>query len=214
MRSGLIVTLPKFDLVTEYLSQFSEEVIEEADKIGVGCKSLKHKEANKMEFEKVLRNLDYNLIFFNGHGSPDSIMGYNNEVIIKMGQNEEILNDRIIYARACEAGESLGKFYESGKKGCFIGYDLKFEFWADKNWDSVPLKDEKAQLFLGPSNRVPISLLKGHSTQEAHEIGKKYLLKSIRRILKNPTEDSFLLISSLWNNFNGQVIYGNPEAKI
>ena len=81
----------------------------------------------------------------------------------------------------------------------------------DKTWDSVPLKDEKAQLFLGPSNMIPISLFKGHSAQEAHDIGKKHMLKSIRRVLKNPSEDSLWLISSLWNNYFGQVMYGNPE---
>ena len=132
MKTGLIITLPQFDIVTDYLSQFSEEVVEEAGKQGIKCKPLKNKDANRKEFEKVLSGLDYNFIFFNGHGSSDSIMGQSNEVLVKMGQNESILNNRIIYARACEAGEKLGKTYESCKEGCFIGYDLKFEFWADK----------------------------------------------------------------------------------
>ena len=214
MKTGLIITLPRSDLVTEYLSQFSEEIIKEAEVREVKCKPLKDEDANKEEFEKVLRRLDYNFVVFNGHGTQDTIKGNANEVLIKLGQNEIILNNRIIYARACEAGEDLGKVYESSEEGCFIGYCLKFEFWADKTWDSVPLKDEKARLFLEPSNMVPISLLKGHSGQEAHDIAKKYTLKSIRRVLKNPSEDSFWLISSLWKNYYSQTIYGNRGAKI
>jgi len=215
MRQGLIITLPRWDNVTEYLSQFSDEILKTADEQGIKYKALKDKFATKKEFEKVLNGLDYNFLVFNGHGSEESIKGQDNEIIVQKGDNEHILKDRIVYARACEAGAVLGEeAVKTSHDGCFIGYEHKFIFWADKSWDSVPLKDETAKLFLEPSNMAPISILKGHSTGEAHETAKKYTLKSIRRVLRNPTNESFWLASALWTNYNGQVIHGDSAATI
>lgn len=210
----MIITLPESDNVTFYLSKFSKEILEEASNQDVKVKSLPEESANQKEFEKVLKNLDYNFIMFNGHGSSDSIQGHKNEPLIVLGQNESILSNRIVYARACEAGDELGKIAVDGNDGCFIGYSNKFIFWADKTWDSVPLKDETAKIFLKPSNTIPISILKGHSTGEADKISKDYMKKNIRKVLKTDSDESYWLASALWGNLNGQVLYGNSNAKI
>jgi hypothetical protein len=52
MNKGVIITLPRWDNLTEYLSQFSSQIIEEADHQGVKCKSIEGKDANKNNFEK------------------------------------------------------------------------------------------------------------------------------------------------------------------
>ena len=206
------MTLPKWDNVTEYLSQFSNQIIEEADHQGVKYKSIEGKDANKINFEKILRGLDYNFIVFNGHGSPSTIKGHKNEVIIEVGNNESLLNGRIVYARACEAGAELGKSCTEKNNGCFIGYSLPFVFWADKTWDSIPKKDETARLFLEPSNMVPISLIKGHTAKEAHKTSKLHILKNLRKEVKKNTEDTPLIIEGLLNNYHGQVLLGNENA--
>ena len=58
MNKGVVITLPRWDNVTEYLSHFSNQIIEEADSVGVKCKTLDGKDANKINFEKVIKNLD------------------------------------------------------------------------------------------------------------------------------------------------------------
>ena len=68
MKKGLIMTLPKWDNVTEYLSHFSKQIIEVADKNGISFKYLEEKDANRKNFEKVVNNLDYNFIVFYGPG--------------------------------------------------------------------------------------------------------------------------------------------------
>ena len=88
MNKGIIITLPKWDNVTEYLSQFSNQIIKEADARGVKYKPLEGEYANKINFEKVLKGLDYNFAVFNGHGSPNSIKGHKDEIIIKLGNND------------------------------------------------------------------------------------------------------------------------------
>lgn len=215
MKAGLIIVLPRWDDVTEYLSQFSSFVIDEANNKSVPVKQINNEDANRKEFEKVIDKLNYNFVVFNGHGSDESIKGHKNEVIIKADDNEFKISGRIVYARACEAGKVLGKLYgKEGEKGCFIGYNAPFKFWADSSRAGNPLKDNTAKLFLEPSNLIPMSILKGHKTQEANENSKKQMLKNLKKIIRSNVQESFLLAEDLWNNYEGQVLYGNSEADI
>ena len=64
MKKGLIITLPRHADVTEYLSQFSKEIIEEANISDVPCKKLEDYDANRKNFEKVLEKTNYTKISF------------------------------------------------------------------------------------------------------------------------------------------------------
>lgn len=177
MKKGIIITLPRHDDVTEYLFQFSKEIEKTISEKGINIKILKDDEANKEEFEKVVNKLNYKMIIFNGHGSNNEINGQKG-FIISLGINHNLLKERIVYARSCNAGAELGKACtENTKEGCFIGYDRPFHFYVDTLRVGNPLKDNTAKLFLEPSNFVPISLIKGNSTGMANENSKNNFLK-------------------------------------
>ena len=214
MNKGVVITLPRWDNVTEYLSHFSNQIIEEADSVGVKCKTLDGKDANKINFEKVIKNLDYSFVVFNGHGSPESIKGHKDETLIEVGKNEELLKGRIVYARVCEAAVVLGKLCVEDNNGCFIGYNFPFVFWADRTWDSVPQKDETARLFLEPSNMVPISLIRGHNAKESNRKSKLHILKNIKKEIKKNDKDTPMIVEGLLNNYYGQVLLGNGDARL
>ncbi len=215
MQKGLIITCPRYDDATEYLYYFSKIIIEEAKNRNVKLKEITDEEVEINNFSKIVTKLDYNLIVLNGHGSADSIYGYKDCVLIKVGENEHLLNGRITYARSCNAAQILGeKCVESNKESCFIGYSLPFVFVMDARWSAKPHNDNKAKLFLEPSNLIPISLIKGQSTQDAYENSKKQILKNLKKVINSKEADSFVLTWALWNNYFGQVLLGNPEAKI
>lgn len=90
MERGIIITLPRYDDVSEYLSQFSAFIEHTAKSYGIKIKPLRDKEANRNEFEKVIKNLNYQFIILNGHGSDDEIYG-NKEFILKLGVNEYLI---------------------------------------------------------------------------------------------------------------------------
>ncbi len=214
MEKGIIITLPHHDDTTEYLSQWSFEIIEKADEKSIKVKKLEGEEANKETFEKVVKKLDYNMLIFNGHGSDKLIYGHNNNIIIEEGINENLLKDRIVYARSCESASSLGDKSTKSAEGCFIGYDQPFMFYVDSNWISNPKKDKVAELFLSSSNQISISILKGNSCQEAHDNGKKSIIKSIKKVLRGKTPDSYRIAEALLNNYLGQVLLGNKESRL
>ena len=215
MEKGLIITLPRYDDTTEYLSQWSREIIEEAKKKNIKFKELNDEGANKCDFEKVVKKLDYKLLVFNGHGAEDSIVGYRDEILVEEGKNEDILAERITYSRSCNSAASLGiRCMKNNVGGCFIGYGVLYMFYINQKWVTNPIKDKTASLFLSSSNLVPISILKGNSCWEAHQRSKKQTLKNMKNVLRTKTQDSFLIAQALWNNYVGQKIIGNFEAKL
>lgn len=213
MDKGIIITLPRHDDLTEYLSAFSKNVIKEAFDKGIKLKELKDKEATRSEFEKAVVRLNYSMIILNGHGTPSSIKGYKDEILVSMGLNEHLLKEKIVYARSCEAGINLGKsICSNSKNGCFIGYLAPFKFWARNSSAHDPTTDNVAKMFLEPSNLIPISLIKGSNTEEANQKSKRQMLKNMNKLLRNKDSLSITLARDLWNNYFGQVLFGNEKA--
>ncbi|MBU4070237.1 MAG: hypothetical protein KJ646_04610 [Nanoarchaeota archaeon] len=99
-------------------------------------------------------------------------------------------------------------------KGCFIGYKIPFMFLIDKTWIANPFKDKIAEIFFKTSNKVPLSIIKGNSTNDAHENSKKSMLKAIKKRLRFGDKDSGAIAEILWNNYLGQEIVGNKFAKL
>ena len=75
------MTLPRHDDITEYLSQFSQQIEDLANEKNIEIKSLRDREAVKIVFEKIIRNQDYKMIILNGHGSEDHINGYKETIL-------------------------------------------------------------------------------------------------------------------------------------
>ena len=217
MQKGLIITCPEHDDATAYLTYFSEDIIDEAEKKPLRSKKVSYNELNIGDFSKILTKLDYKLVVLNGHGSHDSIFGYKQNVIIQLGKNDYLLKERLVYARSCDAGAELGpECMEHTKEGCFIGYNLPFVFYMDSKWTTKPNNDRIARLFIEPSNLVPISIIKGHSAVESHNNAKKQMLKTMNKLIKEGKKEQEIpfYLEALWNNYLGQVIYGNMEAKL
>ncbi len=214
MKKGILMTAPRHDITTEYLSAFSISIEHSCNEKGIICKTLKGESANKEEFEKTLEKLNCDMVVLNGHGSEEAIAGHKNEILVKVGKNENILKEKIVYARSCEAASILGEKVVEKSGGCFIGYNLPFEFYYDENWITNPIKDNTARLFLDSSNIVPLTIVKGNSSNESHNRAKKQMLKNIKKVLRDKNKESFAIAESLWNNYLGQVILGNKKAKL
>jgi hypothetical protein len=215
MKKGLLITLPQHDDTMEYISVFSKPIIDEAEKRLINIKKIKRKEITKGNFEKIIKSLDYRMNILNGHGSPSCIFGHDNKPILIAGDNHNLITEKITYARSCHSGSILGRIsMENSKTGCFIGYNLPFMFFIDKTHQTNPSKDNTAKIFLEPSNNVPISILKGNSTSDAHENGKRQMLKAINKLLTDSNDQSLAFAEALWNNYIGQVIIGNKNAKL
>ncbi len=213
MRKLLLITRPQYEPTTHYLFYWNKKVIDFARKKKVDIIDLHRKRANKKEFTSVVVKRQPNLILFNGHGSSDSINGQDDKVLVKTGENEDLLKDKIIYALSCETAKVLGPKSVSMGTISYLGYDEVFIFYYSKDKVNRPLEDKVAELFLEPSNQVAISLLKGHTTREANQRSKASFLKNIQQLSTTESSETYLVRFLVWDMVH-QVCLGDQNAQI
>lgn len=188
-------------------------MIDEAKSKGITVLDLEGKKASKQKFVSYISRNNPHLIFLNGHGSKDSVAGYDNEVLLDEDNCEALLREKIIYARSCEAGASLGPFSIEKGAAAFIGYNKDFWLIRSKERGTKPLTDPIAKLFLEPSNLVPITLIKGSSTQEAYQKSQENMRRNFSYMISSKSsleerDAAFFLFS----NYTCQVILGDKQA--
>ncbi|MCX6802647.1 MAG: hypothetical protein NT067_06075 [Candidatus Diapherotrites archaeon] len=207
-----LITRPEFDDATLYLSEFSKKIIDFAKGKGFQVLDCVHAKANKKQVSRWLSEKKPELVMFNGHASDEFITGHKYEPIIRL-EDAGLIEDKIVYARACNCGKTLGKLFDNKKIGAFIGYERRFRFWINPSFTHSPQDDPCCAQVLDASNQIALALLKGVTAQEAHQRGITAYNKIIENLERSdaPQELRFILPSINWNA-TYQVCYGNQNA--
>ena len=215
MNKAILITRPDHDLITTYLFQWSERVIDLANKKHIKVLDLSSKKANEKNFTSYIVKNDPILVFFNGHGNKDIIAGYDNEPLVSANKNEKLLEKKIVYARSCDAAENLGELCIKNNALAFIGYKKKYTICYSHASVNHPLKDDIAELFITPSNLIPISLLKGNTVKDAYRKSQESMARKFSFMLStNATQAQRDSAPYLWINKKYQVLLGDPNASI
>jgi len=202
----LLLTRPRYDRPTHYLFYWAGLFIDEAKKKGVKVIDLDKGKSKKKKFHSYLAKQPIDTVIVNGHGNQKAVAGEDNEIILSTEDGAELLKDKTIFVRACDAGTILGKeIMKNGARG-FIGYIQPFMFLIDKNSFNKPLEDELAAPVLECSNQVGISLIKGKSATEAQQDSLDKYAETIDKYSSSEATNSFLLPILLWNR-TSQVCY-------
>lgn len=210
MSKSFLITRPEHDNTTNYLSRYSELIIEFSKKKGIIFFDFRKDRVIKAEIKKLINKKNPKLIIFNGHGTEDSVRGHKDETLVKVGENEDLLNGRMVYAVSCQSARVLGR---ESKAESYIGYNDDFVFVFDKNKTADPLKDNLAKNFLEPSNELVISLLKGNNAKESCDRSKNMFKKNINRLLTSEApHGSENIARYLFWDLRHQVLLGNEEA--
>lgn len=211
----MIITLPDYDPVTHYISTYARKIIEIAETHGIKPLILEGKNATKEKVTRAIKSTKPEFIAFNGHGNETAIGGHDDELLIALGENEELLEGRIIHSFVCSSGKVLGK--ECGAKA-FIGYNNWFMFVSDDNFMSRPLQDKIAAPIIQSALEAPIQIAKKNTVKEAYERSQE----AHQKILDNFTvsnseytaqELQAILPVLLWNK-TYQVMHGDGSARL
>jgi hypothetical protein len=209
MEDTILITRPDHDDTTFYLNKWSEPVISVIEKFGKKLIDLKQERANRKNLESFLKTQKINLLFFNGHGTDVSLHGHKNEIILDLN-NINLLNSQIVYSRSCRTAKTLG--YQAVKNGnarAFIGYKNDFIFPYDAAETANPERDKLCTPVLETSNMLIISLIKGKSPKEAHQISQDTATYWIRKLLSSrEIEAPHIIKFLLWNKTN-QIVWEN-----
>lgn len=212
MGETLLITRPEHDASTYYLSKWSEKIIDKAKDKSINVIDLHRKKANRDRVIGILKKRGPKLVILNGHGSDISVQGHNNEIILKEDDSEAI-KDKIIYARSCRSAKSLGQNSITQGALAFLGYKEDFILVFNSTNVRKPLEDKTAELFLEPSNYIPVSLLKGHTAGDANKRAKDLFRKNIERlIIEGPSSDDYYAIRYLLWDMSHQVCLGDEKA--
>lgn len=211
MNGTLLVTRPKYDDTTYYLFYWAGEIIKLAKQKGIKTLDLGRERAIKDELESMVAKMQPSFIFFNGHGNVDCITGCDNKILVRVGDNEKILEAKSVYALSCSSAKELGPASIDAGARAYLGYDNVFIFSYEINKISNPLNDKTAELFLGPSNQLVISILKGHTAGESYDKSQECFLQNIQKIAASQTSDLGLIPYLLWNKMH-QVCLGDKKA--
>jgi hypothetical protein len=215
MAETFFITRPNHEKRVAYLAAWSKELIDLADNKGLKVIDCFGKRANKKEVIGLLTKNKPKLVMLNGHGNEKEIAGQNDEILILANDNEGILKNKIVYARACCSAKILGGLAVNTGCDAYIGYVEDFIFYNDDNFCSRPLDDEVVALFLDPSNEIMRSLLKGHTAKEAFTKSQSAHKNIILKLITNETRDDFKkLLPFIFSNKICQTLLGNPEARI
>lgn len=210
----LLITRPNHDLATTYLYVWSQEIISLAKAKGIAIIDLEKEKVTRLSLEEYLANKRVGFVFMNGHGSEDRIGGYLDETIIDESTKPELVKSSIIYARSCNAGKKLGVVLVNKGVRAFIGYKTNFSFHFTVGSTTRPKEDRLAAKFLMPSNIVGSTLLKGGTAEEAHQRSKKLMTQNLYSLLSSTDKTFKDAAPAMYYNIMGQVLIGDPTAKI
>ena len=204
---------PCHDDVVSYLYYYSKTLLKESNNKGFKTINKDKENANKTVVTSVIKKNNPNFIMFNGHGSPTMICGHRDEVLIEKGKNHNLIKNRIIYSLSCSSASQLGTAVVDSKT-TFIGYVDEFALGMDMNSQAVVHKDERAKLFLEPSNLLVKSLLKGNSAKDAVTKAKNLMKVNISKLKTDPFPDAKDYLPYLYNNYLILEVMGDESATL
>jgi hypothetical protein len=212
--SKILFSRPWYDPGTSYLYAWTDELIAKAVQLKHDVIDLQNTKSNKATFTSHLKKSKPALVHLNGHGSSDVVAGDNHQPILD-SSNKEFTKDTIIYARACSSAASLGQqCVDSGAK-CYIGYIRPFIVRVDLTKMQKPMEDEIASYTLEPSNRVTMTLIKGHSAGEAVKRSQDLSKAKLQKLMSSEApEGAGHILMAVFSNMKNQVLLGAASAKI
>lgn len=213
---GILITLPDFDPTTKYISEWNKSIIVPA--MLRNCRDnhiLEKQKANRSHVKYTIEKENPRLLIFNGHGDDDCICGHNNEILIKLGENDNLLDSRIVHSFTCSSAGQLGV---KSKADAFVGFDDKFLFWMHRSSETKPLRDPLATPQIKSAITVPFEIVKGRSVNEAYDISQTAYASLIKEYTWNSSkytteEIQRVLPFLIWNKMHQKMI-GNGNAKL
>jgi len=213
MSKSLLVTRPNHDEPTNYLYHWSQSVIDETKRKQIPVYDLFGKKAIRTTFISYMQSRHPRLLFFNGHGDAEHILGWDNDILLK-ATDSNLISQAIVFARNCDSARTLGPTLVRKGIAAFIGYTRKFVFFTIKAKVSKPLEDKLARLFLGPSNLIPTTIIKGHSARVAYDRSRQEMIKNFRKMIKSTASFEERYASRwLWSDIRSQVLLGDKNAR-
>ncbi len=217
----MFVTSYDQDYVTSNISLWAFEIVKFAqDEKGIKVIHLNDKredsKATKQNVTNYLKKKKPQFVFLNGHGDERKVCGHKDEPIIIMGDNEYLLEDKVIYILACNCGVDLApSIVSKGKAKAVISYKERFCLPVNEERYCTPIKNDMVIAIKEMSNAIPRALIKGRTVIEAirsANIVWAYWDDKFQK--QDPSEKAETILWVLDHNIKSLSIEGDPDASV
>lgn len=210
----IVVTNPAHDVVTQYLDAWQEEIIGLAKKQkDTLIFELNGASTTKKDLTNLIEQKNPQFVIFNGHGSCDSIFGFQGCCLIKAEDNDNILAKKIVHSLTCSSAKILGPQCIKIGTLSYIGYDDDFEMYhLNKGTKKERRGDGIANLFLEPAFEAILSLVKGCPTEIAFNNSQNKYLSNLKSVIARNDPDLNIIAASLYHNLRCQTCLGDGGA--
>lgn len=213
----IVATNPADEVVVEYLDSWFTKVRDIiAQQDDISFIELRKDQASKDELTRIINEQNPDFVVLNGHGSEQSVHGFNQQVLVQCDDNESLLKNRIVHALSCSSGKILGpKCVAIGTKA-YIGYEQNFKLvHFGKRTKREQLNDEIASLFLEPAFEVVIALIEGNNVEQAFERSQEKYRKKLSLLIAGEMSSNVIEIAScLYHDMKYQVCLVDKGALI
>ncbi len=213
MNKNFLITRPHHDVKTSYIHAFTKWIVALAQDEDINMADLEGPKATRENVEKAIKKLSPRLIFLNGHGTEDVVLGHKDQPVLDE-KNVDLTKGKIVYALACDSLSKLGDIAISKGTEAYVGYEREFTWAVDRTKTSTPDKDKNAMPFRKVCFVLGKSLLSGTPVGESIKRTKREYRKLIRTYgtsLDNYGDAPLIGFALSWD-LSFLNMRGNPEA--
>ena len=200
------------DFAMQYASHWLGVGVEEAVKRGYQVIDLVQEATTFEVLKETIESEDITVAFLGGHGAPGIFTGYEQQIVLKACQNDQIMADMISHFLSCSVGqELLPSIIEKG--GVFtIGYQEDFQFMVNTEYPVE--QDPYAEPFKDVTVAIINAILDGKTLKEVWDAGIAKCDEWIAKLWNRPELDWAEVISTLEHDRNAMIGLGDGEAYV
>ena len=188
--SSILITRPDHDPATREGHKWFAKVLEFAlEKEEFSVYDLEGSGASEYNFTNFIKQYDPLYITGIGHGNAQEYTGWQNKTLLKVGYNEILCKDRVIYLLSCSTGKQLGQSLINNGALAYLGYKEDFVLFLGKEGEG----------FGNASNQISFSLITGKNSLEAMEDSIKVWNQNIENADPNTALGRAIIKWSLWD---------------
>ena len=203
---------PNADLALQYGKSWLGIGVQEASRRGFNIIDVVDEAATFETLKKLLETETVEAVILLGHGNATSFTGYQQQVVFRACQGDEVMNGSISHFLSCSVGqELLPSLIEKGAIWT-VGYQVDFQFLINPEYSIE--EDPLAEPFRDVTVAIIKKILDGAKLKEVWNAGIAECDAWITKLWNRRELDWAHVIGALQHDRDGMIGLGSEEAYI
>jgi hypothetical protein len=203
---------PNKDFAMQYASYWLGEGIPEAQRRGYRVIDMIEDACTFDRLKAVLEEEKVDVCIMGGHGNPTVFTGFEQQIVFKACQGDEVMAGTISHFLSCSVGQELLPDMVSKGAISTIGYQVDFQFMVNESFSIE--QDPYAEPFKDITVTIIKKLLDGATLKQVWEAGVAKCNEWIQKLWNKTGTDWAEVIACLEHDRDGMIALGNKESYV